>query len=221
MSLPAHYCNSIFHFILSSEQLCKIFIRMRSLKMERRHRFSSVTQSYLILCDPMNCSTPGFPVHHQLPELAQTHVHWVGDVSLCHPLLLLPSIFPSTGVFSKESVLQIRGTKYWSFSFSVSPSNEYSGLISFRIDRFDLLAVQGYLSNMPQFFQKTRTKSILCNFMFFLLSAPHLWARRLRQSCCLNTNWLYEGRTSTCSLWIIICEFGSNDLINTHSLFWK
>ena len=108
-----------------------------------------------LFCDPMDCSMPGFPVHHQLPELAQTHVHRVNDISPCHPLLLLPSIFPSIGVFSKESILHIRWTKYWSFSLSISPSNEYSGLISFRIDRFDLLEVQGYLSNMPQFSQKT------------------------------------------------------------------
>ena len=173
----------------------------------------------------MDCSMPDFPVHYQLQELAQTHVHWVGDaMQPSYPLLspsLLASVFPSIRVFSNESGLCIKWRKYLCFSFGISPSNEHSGLISCRIDWFDLLAVQGYLSNMPQFFQKTRTKSILCNFMFFLLSAPHLWARRLRQSCCLNTNWLYEGRTSTCSLWIIICEFGSNDLINTHSLFWK
>ena len=84
----------------------------------------------------MDCSTPGFPVHHQLPELTQTHVHRVGDaiyhLILHHPLLLLLSIFPSVRVFSNESVLLMRWSKYWSFSFSVSPSNEYSGLISFR-----------------------------------------------------------------------------------------
>ena len=79
-------------------------------------------------------STPGFPVHHQLLELAQTHVHQIGDAILCGPLLLLPSIFPSIRVFSNESVLHIRWPKYW--SFSISPSNEYSGLISFRIDWF-------------------------------------------------------------------------------------
>ena len=113
---------------------------------------SSVTQSCLTLCDPMDCSTPGFPVHHQLPEPTQTHVHWVGEPSshliLCHPLLLLlPSIFPSIGIFSNESVLCIRWPKCWNFSFSISPSNEYSWLISFRIDWFDLLTVQGTLQN--------------------------------------------------------------------------
>ena len=94
----------------------------------------------------MDCSMPGFTVLHHLPELAQTHVHCVGDPSqpsqLCCPLLLLPSIFPSIRVFSNESGLHIRWPKYWSFNFSISPSDEYSGLISFRIDWFDLLAVQ-------------------------------------------------------------------------------
>ena len=113
--------------------------------------FSSVAQSCANLYDPMDCSTPGFPVHHQLPELAQTHLHLVGDASnhliLCRPLLLLPSVLPSIRVFSKMSVLCIRWPKYWSFSFSISPSNEYSGLISFW---FDLLAVQGTLKNLLQ-----------------------------------------------------------------------
>ena len=116
-------------------------------------QFSSVAQSCPTLCSPMNCSTPGFPVHHQLPKLAQTHVHQVGDTSnhliLCCPLLLLPSVFPSIRLFSKESVLCIRWPKYWSFSFSIGPSNEYPGPISFRIDRFDLPSVQGTLKSSP------------------------------------------------------------------------
>ena len=97
---------------------------------------------------PMDCSMPGSPVLHCLPEPAQIHAHWVGDpiyLILCHPLLLLPSIFTSIRVFS-ESVRCIRWPKYWSFSFSISPSNEHSGLISFRMDWLDLLAVQGTLS---------------------------------------------------------------------------
>ena len=98
-------------------------------------------------CNPMDYSTPGFPVHHQLPELAQTHDHRFGDainhLILCHPLLLLPSIFPSIRVFSNESVLRIRWPKDWSYSFSISPSNEYSELISLGTDWLDLLAVQG------------------------------------------------------------------------------
>ena len=98
-------------------------------------QFSSVTQ--------LNRSTPDLPVHYQLPEYTQTHVHWVGDAILCRPLLLLPSIFPSIRVFSNESAPRIRWPKYWSFSFNISPSNEQQGLISFRMDRLDLLAVQG------------------------------------------------------------------------------
>ena len=107
--------------------------------------FSSVVQSCLSLCNPMNHSMPGLPVHHQLQEFTQTHVHRVSDAiqpsHLCRPLLLPPSIFPSFRVFTKESVLCIRWPKYW--SFSVSPSNEYSGLLSFRMGWLDLLDVQG------------------------------------------------------------------------------
>ena len=94
-----------------------------------------VAQSCLTLCDPMNRSTPGLPVHHQLPESTQTHVHRVGDaihLILCRSLLLPPSIPPSIRVFSNKSTLHIRWPKYWSFSFSISPSNEHLGVISFR-----------------------------------------------------------------------------------------
>ena len=102
------------------------------------------------LCDPMDCSMPGFPVHHQLPELAQIRVHQDGDaIQLSHPLSS-PSPPPSIRVFSSESVLRIKWPKYWSFSFSISPSNEYSGLISFRIEWSDLLAVQGTLRSLLQ-----------------------------------------------------------------------
>ena len=100
-------------------------------------QFSSIALSCPTLCNPMDCSTPGLPVHHQLPEFTQTYVHQVGDViQLSHPLLtllLLPSIFPSIRVFSSESV-RIKWPKYWNFNFSISPSKEYSGLISFRMD---------------------------------------------------------------------------------------
>ena len=102
----------------------------------------------------MDCSTPGFPIHHQSLELAQTHVHQVSDtIQPFHPLsslLLLPSIFFPIRVFSNESALYIRWPKYWSFSFSISPSNEYSGLISFRMDWLNLLAVQGTLKSLLQ-----------------------------------------------------------------------
>ena len=114
-------------------------------------QFSSVTQSCLTICDPMDCITPGFPVHHQHLELAQTHVHWVGDaIQPFHPLLPLLSIFHSIKVFSNESVLHIRWPKYWSFSFSISPSSECSGLISFTMDWLYLLAVQRTLKSLLQ-----------------------------------------------------------------------
>ena len=106
------------------------------------------------LCDCLDCRTPGFPVHHQLLELAQLKsiesVMPSNHLILCCPLLLLPSIFPGIRVFSNESVLHIMWPKYWSFSVSISPSNEYSGLIFFRIDWLDLLAIQGTLKNLLQ-----------------------------------------------------------------------
>ena len=114
----------------------------------------SVAQSCLTLCDPMDCSTAGFSVLHHFPELAQTHIHASMMPSnhriLCHPLFLLPSVFLSIRVFSNESAVCVRWPKYWSFSFSISPSNEYSGLISFRMDWLDLLAVQGTLRSLLQ-----------------------------------------------------------------------
>ena len=138
-------------------------------------QFSSVAQSCLTLCSPMDCSTPGFPDLHQLPELAQTHVHQVRDASdhliLCPPLFLLPSIFPRNRVFYKESVLRIRWPKYWSFSFSISPSNEYSGLISFRMDWLDLLAVQGTLKSFLQ--HHSSKASILWRSAFFIIQLSH------------------------------------------------
>ena len=134
-------------------------------------QFSSVAQLCLTLCDPMDYNTPGFPVHHQLPEFTQTHVHWVGDtiqhLILCRPLLLLPSIFPSIRVFSSKSVLCIRWPKYWSFSFNISPSNEHPGPISFRMDWLDLLAVQGTLKSLLQ------KASILWHSAFFIVQLSH------------------------------------------------
>ena len=123
----------------------------------------------------MDCSTPGFRVHHHFPELTQIHVHRVSDaIQPSHPLSshsLLPSIFPSIRVFSSESVLRIRWPKYWSFSFSISPSSDYSGLISFRIDRFDLLALQGILKSLLQ--HHSSKGSILWCSAFFIVQLSH------------------------------------------------
>ena len=118
---------------------------------------------------------PGFPVHRQLPEFIQTHVHASvmpsNHLILYRPLLLLPLIFPSIRVFSNESVLCIRWPKYWSFRFSISPSNEYSGLISFRMDWLDLLAVQGTLRSLLQ--HHSSKASILQCSAFFIVQLSH------------------------------------------------
>ena len=113
--------------------------------------FSSVAQSCPAFWDPMDCSTPGFPVHHQLLETVQTHVHWVGDddtIQPSHPLSSVPfsclQSFPAPGSFLMSQFFHIRWPKYWSVSFSLSPSIEYSGLISFWIDCFDLLEMAGW-----------------------------------------------------------------------------
>ena len=155
---------------------------------------SSVSQSCPTLCDPMNLST-GLPVHHQLPEPTKTHVHWVSDaiqpshlllspsphmsvesamlsnhLVLCRPLLLLPSIFPSIRVFSNESILRMRWPKYWSFSFSISPSNEHPGQVSFRLDWLDLLAVQGTLKSLS-----SKASILRCSAFFTVqLSHPYI-----------------------------------------------
>ena len=137
--------------------------------------FSSVAQSCPTLCDPMDCSTPGLPVHHQLPEFTQImsieSVMPSDHLILCCPLLFPPSVFPSIRVFSNESVLRIRWPKYWSFSFSISPSNEYLGLISFRMDWLDLLAVQGSLKSLLQ--HHSSKASILRCSAFFIVQLSH------------------------------------------------
>ena len=138
-------------------------------------QFSSVTQSCPTLCNPRDCSTPGLPVHHQLAELAETHVHWVGDATQpSYPLSSPsppPSIFPSIRIFSNESALHIRWPKYWSFSFNISPFNEHPGLISFRMDWLDLLAVQGTLKSLLQ--HHISKASILLRSAFFTVQLSH------------------------------------------------
>ena len=147
----------------------------------------------------MDCSTPGLPVYHQHLELAQIHVHRVSDaiqpsLILCLPLLLLPSIFPSISVFSNESTLPIRWPKYWSFSFSISTSNEYSGLISFRIDWFDLLAVQGTLKSLLQ--HHNSRASILCCLAFFMVQITYAY--------------MTTGKTIALTIWTFVDCMDSN-----------
>ena len=130
----------------------------------------SVTQSCPTLCDPMDCSMPGFPVHHisqsLLKYMSIESVMPSNHLILFHPLLLLPSILPRIRVFSNESALHIRWPKYWNFSFSISPSNEYSGLISFRMDWLDLLAVQGTLKNLSPTPQLKSISYSAFNFLY-------------------------------------------------------
>ena len=171
---------------------------------------ASVGQSSLTLCNPMDCNTPGFPVLHYLPEFAQTHVHWVSDnndnptiSSSVPPLLLLPSIFPSIRGFSNETALSIRWPKYWNFRFSISP-NEYSGLISFRIDRFDLLAVQGTLKSLLQ---------------------HHSWKPSILQHSALKgrvSTWRVRGGVHTrpwAQVWLTACGSHEDCVQGSHGFF--
>ena len=141
-------------------------------------QFSSVAQSCLTLRDPIDYSTSGFSVHHQLRELTQTHVHRVSDaiqpLILCHPLLLLLSFLPSIRVFSNESALRMRCPKYWSFSFSIVSAKEIPGLISFRMDWLDLLAFQGTLKSLFQH-HSSKTSILWCSAFFTVqLSHPYM-----------------------------------------------
>ena len=138
----------------------------------------------------MDCSRPGLLVHQKLLELIQTHVHSVGDAILCLSLLLLPSIFPSITVFSNESALHIRWPKYWNFSFSISPSNEYSGLISFRMDRLDILAVQGTLKSLLQH-HSSKVSILRCSAFFIVrLSHPYMTTGKTMAL----TRWAFVGK---------------------------
>ena len=142
-------------------------------------QFSSVAQLCPTLSNPMNHSMPGLPVHHQLLESTQTHAHWPSNhLILCRPLLLLPSIFPSTRVFSNESALCIRWPKYCSFRFNISPSSEHPGLISFRINWLDLLAVQGTLKSLLQH-HSSKASILWCSAFFIVqLSHPYMTIRK-------------------------------------------
>ena len=154
-------------------------------------KISSVAQLCPALCNPTDCSTPGFPVHHQLQEFAQIHVHQVSDAIQPSHLLLFPSppafSLSQQQSLSNEPVLGIRWPKYW--NFSISPSNEYSGLISFRIDWFDLV-VQGTLKNLLQ--HHSSKASILWHSVFFMvqLSYPYMTNRKT----IALTRWTFAGK---------------------------
>ena len=131
-------------------------------------QFSSVAQSCPTLCNPMNCSTPGLPVHHQLPSslklMSIKSVMPSSHLILCHPLFLLPPISHSIRVFSNESTLHMRWPKYWSFSFSIIPSKEHPRLVSFRMDWLDLLAVQGTLKSLLQH-HSSKAYTLFCTYV--------------------------------------------------------
>ena len=141
------------------------------------NQFSSVTQSCLTLCDPMNRSMPGLPVHHQLPEFTQT-MSIVSVMPSNHLILVIPfSSCPQSSpssVSSNESVLHIRWPKYWSFSFNISPSNEHPGLVSFRMDWLDLLAVQGTLKSLLQHHSSKESILLCSDFLIVYLSHPYV-----------------------------------------------
>ena len=144
------------------------------------------------LCDPINCSRPGLPVHHQLPESTQTieSVMPSNHLILCQSLLLLLSIIPRIRVFSNESALLIRWPKYWSFSFSISPSKEYSGLISFQMDWLDLLAVQGTLKSLLQ--HHSSKASVLQCSAFFTVQLSHTYMTTGKTIAL--TRWTFVGK---------------------------
>ena len=146
----------------------------------------SVAQSCLTLCNPMDCSTPGLLVHHQLPEFTQTHVHWVSDaIQPSHPLSSPSPPAPNPSQhqsLSNESALHMRWPKYWSFSFSIIPSKEHSGLISCRMDWLDLLAAQGTFRSLLQHHSKEWVSNI-CDFS--KKSSEYLWClAKIANNCC-------------------------------------
>ena len=151
-------------------------------------QFSSVTQSCPTLCDPMNCSTPGLPVHHKLPEFNQTHVHQVGDaIQPSHPL---SSPSPPAPNPSQHQSLRMRWPKYWSFSFSIIPSKEHPGLISFKMDWVDLLAVQGTLKSLLQ--HHSSKASILRHSAFFIVQLSH--PCMTTEKTIALTRWTFVGK---------------------------
>ena len=168
-------------FLTLGLNLCLLHWQANSLPLghlgspPKFHQFSSVAQSCPTLCNPMNCSAPGLPVHHQLLESTQTHVHCAGDaIQPSHPLSSpSPPVLNLSQhqVFSNESALCLRWPKYWSFSFNISPSNEHPRLISFKMDWLDILAVQGTLKSLLQ--HHSSKASILWCSAFFIVQLSH------------------------------------------------
>ena len=173
--------------------MTSLLIELKQLKSKyafRNKAVSSVAQSCLTLCDPMDCSTPGFRPS-PTPRACSNSVMPCNGLILCRPLLLMPSIFPSIRVFSSESVLHIRWPKHWSFRFSISPSNEYSGLISYRIDWLDLLAVQGTLKSLLQ--HHSSKASILRRSAFFTVQLSHPYMTTGKTAIAL-TRWTFVSK---------------------------
>ena len=172
--------------------------------MRARSSVSSVAQPCPTLCGPMNRSTPGLPVHHQPRELLKLmSIEWVrpsSHLTLCRPLLILPSIFPSIRVFSKQSVLPLRCPKYWSFSFSISPSSEHPGLISFRVDWLDLLVVHRTLKSLLQYHSLKALIRWLSAFFRVYLSHWYMTAGKTIPL----TRWTFVGKVM-CLCFLIYC----------------
>ena len=182
---------------------CMFSILWGNTKLFSEVQFSSVALSCPTLCDPMNHSMPGFPVYHQLPEFTQTHAHWVHDainhLIFCHSLPLLPLFLPSIRVFSYESTLHMRWPKYWSFSFNIRPSSEHPGLISFRVNWLDLLAVQGTLKSLLQ--HHSSKASVLWRSAFFIVQLSHPYMTTGKTIAL--TRWTFVGKVK-----VLICCLG-------------
>ena len=186
-SVLLFFCNCCFYSVFPLKDKGKRIVEASWLEVlylwesescsngQGHAQFSSVTQSYLILCNPMDCSRPGFPVNHQLLELAQTHVQWVSDaIQPSHPLSSPSPVFnicQNQGLFKWVSTMHQMAKVLESFSFSISPSSEYSGLISLRVDWFDPLAVQGTLKSILQY---PSSKASIFGFQLSLYSNSHI-----------------------------------------------
>ena len=170
-------CQSAYmhlNVFFCSQEHKKIIYFFSVCVLQQEYLFSSVAQLCPTLCDPMHHRMPDIPVHHHLLEFSQTHFHWVSDATQpSHPLPspLLPSIFPSIGVFPNESALHIRWPKYWTFNINMSPSNEHPGLVSIRMVWLDLLAVQEILKSLLQ--HHSSKAAILRNSAFCIVQLSH------------------------------------------------